>query len=106
MTKKHPDNDLTSFQQAVKGVKPIKNDRIDLYAFDRPGLVIVICDRDAEPWTIVGGEHSPALTTDFSTQVANWLFDHPKTGPDCLTSTVNSGSGFIVFRSTTDTVFE
>lgn len=32
MTKKHPEDDLSSFQKAMKGVKPIKNDRIDLYA--------------------------------------------------------------------------
>ena len=32
MTKKHPDDDFSSFQDAVKGVKPLKNDRIDLYA--------------------------------------------------------------------------
>lgn len=32
MTKKQSDEDFSSFQDAVKGVKPIKNDRIDLYA--------------------------------------------------------------------------
>lgn len=32
MTKKHTDKDFSSFEAAVKDVKPIKNDRIDLYA--------------------------------------------------------------------------
>ncbi len=32
MTKKQTDEDFSSFQDAVKGVRPIKNDRIDLYA--------------------------------------------------------------------------
>jgi len=32
MTKKHQDEDSSSFEEAIKGVKPIKNDRIDLYA--------------------------------------------------------------------------
>ncbi|MCU7940292.1 MAG: Smr/MutS family protein [gamma proteobacterium symbiont of Bathyaustriella thionipta] len=32
MTKKQPEQELSSFQEAVKGVKPIQNDRIDLYA--------------------------------------------------------------------------
>jgi DNA-nicking Smr family endonuclease len=32
MSKKQPDDEINSFQNAVKGVKPIKNDRIDLYA--------------------------------------------------------------------------
>ena len=35
MSKKHSDNENFSFQEAIKGVKPIKNDRIDLYAHDR-----------------------------------------------------------------------
>jgi len=32
MTKKPTDEDISTFQGALKGVKPIKNDRIDLYA--------------------------------------------------------------------------
>jgi DNA-nicking Smr family endonuclease len=32
MTKKQTDDDFSSFQAAIKGVKPINNDRIDLYA--------------------------------------------------------------------------
>ncbi|MCP3852189.1 MAG: DNA mismatch repair protein MutS [Gammaproteobacteria bacterium] len=32
MTKKHQDEDDYSFKEAIKGVKPIKNDRVDLYA--------------------------------------------------------------------------
>ena len=32
MTKKPTDEDFSTFQEAVKGVRPIKNDRIDLYA--------------------------------------------------------------------------
>jgi len=32
MTKKHPDDDFSSFRKELKGVKPIKNDCIDLNA--------------------------------------------------------------------------
>ncbi|MCU7799820.1 MAG: Smr/MutS family protein [gamma proteobacterium symbiont of Lucinoma myriamae] len=32
MTKKQTEQGFSSFQEAIKGVKPIKNDRIDLYA--------------------------------------------------------------------------
>lgn len=32
MTKKQPDGEPISFQDVVKGIKPLKNDRIDLYA--------------------------------------------------------------------------
>ena len=32
MSKKESENEPTSFQNAIKGVKPLKNDRIDLYA--------------------------------------------------------------------------
>ena len=33
MTKKTTDEDISSFQAFIKDVKPIKNDRIDLYAY-------------------------------------------------------------------------
>ncbi|MCK5648686.1 MAG: Smr/MutS family protein [Gammaproteobacteria bacterium] len=33
MTKKHTDEDFSTFQEAIKGVKAMKNDRIDLYAY-------------------------------------------------------------------------
>ncbi len=32
MTKKQTNDDFSSFKAAIKGVKPIKNDRVDLYA--------------------------------------------------------------------------
>ncbi len=32
MSKKQPDEDFSTFKDAIKGVKPLKNDRIDLYA--------------------------------------------------------------------------
>ncbi|MDX2504332.1 MAG: Smr/MutS family protein [Gammaproteobacteria bacterium] len=32
MTKKHPNDDFASFRKEMKGVKPIQNDHIDLYA--------------------------------------------------------------------------
>ncbi len=32
MTKKQTDEDFSTFQEAIKGVKPLRNDRIDLYA--------------------------------------------------------------------------
>ncbi len=32
MSKKQTDEDFSTFQDAIKGVKPLKNDRIDLYA--------------------------------------------------------------------------
>ena len=32
MTKKHSDDDFASFQEEIKGVRPLKNDRVDLYA--------------------------------------------------------------------------
>ncbi|MCW8931339.1 MAG: Smr/MutS family protein [Gammaproteobacteria bacterium] len=32
MTKKTTDKDFSTFQESIKGVKPLKNDRIDLYA--------------------------------------------------------------------------
>jgi len=35
MGKKHTDDENFSFQDAIKGAKPLKNDRIDLYAHNR-----------------------------------------------------------------------
>lgn len=32
MKKKHPDDDFACFREEIKGVKPLLNDRIDLYA--------------------------------------------------------------------------
>jgi DNA-nicking Smr family endonuclease len=35
MTKKPSESNFSSFQDAIKGVKPLKNDRIDLYAHQK-----------------------------------------------------------------------
>lgn len=65
MTKKHPDDGLSSFQNAMKGVKPLKNDRIDLYAHP----VNTLPFRDSNQYS--DKERQPGLSDDReSTEVA------------------------------------
>ena len=58
MTKKHTDDDFNSFQDAMKGVKPLKNDQIDLYAHpDNPRPF-----KDSNQYT--DNEQQPLLSDD------------------------------------------
>ncbi len=61
MSKKHSDDEDFSFQEAIKGVKPLKNDRIDLYAHNRNTRPFREKNDYSEP------EQSSSLSDDWET---------------------------------------
>jgi hypothetical protein len=69
-------------------VEPESLEPLDIDAsIGGPETTVVLYDMDCAPgglaelWSIIGGEHSPPLVSDFGEIVVAWLLAHPKPAP-------------------------